>query len=208
MSQIFGQKRDAVAKSWSEMFEEDEEESELEAAMNKRREQNLRSWSQESRQHVAVRPGILTESKSHSSINARRSPTGKSVSPTKHGYGFSENEPFGGRLPYKRSPGKQVGADKWAALGNKRRNYQPAADKPALATKKRSMTTGSRKRPSQGSSGFEYSGFHRRGSREQEKSRPPWMEQDWRQQHKLSVDSSTDEDEHEWVGGLQFDLHL
>ena len=47
MSQIFGNK-DTVAKSWSDMWEEDEEEEERESTLRARREVNARGFSHES----------------------------------------------------------------------------------------------------------------------------------------------------------------
>jgi serine/threonine protein kinase len=208
MSMIFG-KKDTVAKSWSEMFEEDEEESQLDAAIKNRREQNSRTWSQESKEHTPVPAGVLTESKSHSSVNVRRSPAppGKTYSPIKTSHSPNENEPFSWRRPAQRSPVKPVSSDKWAALGNKRRSVQPESQKPAISIKKISMTTGSRKKPSTfGSSGFDYSGLPRRDSREKDnRTRPVWMDQDWRQHLKPVV---SDEEDHEWVGGDVFTFHL
>jgi len=203
---IFG-KKDTVAKSWSEMFEEDEEESQLDMAMKNRREQNSRTWSQESKEHIAVPAGVLIESKSHSSVNVRRSPTPKPLAPVKMSYSQDENEPFSWRRPNQRSPITPVSPDKWAALGNKRRNVQSDASKSTAAIKKRSMTTGSRKKPAtSGSSGLDASGLPRRGSREKDhRTRPVWMNQDWRQHPKPVV---SDEDDHEWVGGDVFAFHL
>jgi serine/threonine protein kinase len=195
MSTIFG-KKDTVAKSWSEMFEEDEEESEREqAALEKRREQNSRTWSQESQHKIPVGSGILTETKSQ---NARRNPE-KSISPSKPSTSPNENDPLSYRVRARRSLIQPVAADKWAALGNKRRNFQSEAEKPTPVTKKRSMTTGSRKK-----SGQDYGIWYRRDSRE--KARPAYLNQDWRQ-HKTSFDSSADEDDHEWVGGWH-NFHL
>jgi hypothetical protein len=208
MSMIFG-KKDTIAISWSEMFEEDEEESQLDAVMKNRREQNSRTWSQESKEHTPVPAGVLTESKSHSSVNVRRNraPRGKPYSPIKTSHSPNESEPFSWRRPAQRSPVKPVSSDKWAALGNKRRNVQPEPQKPAIPIKKRSMTTGSRKKPSTfGSSGFDYSGLRRRDSREKDnRTRPVWMDQDWRQHPKPVV---SDEEDHEWVGGDVFTFHL
>lgn len=192
MSSIFGKKKDTVAKSWSEMFEEDVEESEREQAeLDKRHEKNSRTWSQESRTQVTVRPGILTETQSHSSINARQGQPQKAPPPLKSSQSPNENDPFQWRSRAKRSPTKVVDADKWAALGHKRRNYQPDAAKTPSATKRRSMTTGSRRKTP------DHPPFPRRDSRD--KGRPAYLNQDWRQ-HKTSFDSSADEGD-EWVGG-------
>ena len=196
MSMIFGKKKDTVAKSWSEMFDEDAEESEREQeVLKKRREHNSRTWSHESHSKPAVRPGILTETKAHSSINVRRSRTFKALSPIKS-TSPDENDPISYSRP-KRSPTQLVSAEKWAALGNKRRNYQVDLPKAPMATKRRSMTTGTR------SVRRNDNNVPRRDSRDKAR---PYMDSDWRQ-HKPVFDSSTDEEDHEWVGGWQH-FHL
>ncbi len=193
MSSIFG-KKDTVAKSWSEMFEEDEEESEREEAeLRTRRENNARTWSHDS-QKLPVPPGVLTESKSRSSSNARRSRTPKPLSTSKSSNVQNENDPVGWRGRARHSP-RQVPTDKWAALGEKRRNLQGENDQ-SMVVKKRSLTSGSRKRPASG-----YDNWNGRDSRHSKQHRPAFLDQDWRA-HK-AVDPSTDEDEHEWVGGWQ-----
>ena len=202
MTSIFGKKRDTVAKSWSDLW--DEEESEQEEAMAKEMgTPTHRSWSQESKLDLTVRPGILTEAKSQSSSNVRRSLDPRPLTQTKRRASPNENEPFTARGPNPRSaPDK--GLDKWEALGNKRRNYQPAKEDQAPGkTKKRSMTSVWRKDPNHGSSGYDYSSWYRRDSRSG--GRPCWLDHDWRQhplpQHKRSMDGFADEDE--WVGGWQ-----
>lgn len=198
MSMIFGKQKDVVAKSWSEMFEEDAEESEREEERLKRHDRNSRTWSHDSRSKAGMRPGVLTETKSRSSVNARRSRTPKPPSPSKAKFSPDENEPVNYQSRPKRSPTKVVTADKWAALGNKRRNYQADAPRPLVATKRRSMTMGSRpgRKPDQRP-------FYRRDSRDKTR---PYLDQDWRQ-HKPVFDSSTDEEDQEWVGGWQH-FHL
>lgn len=202
MSSVFGKKNDDVAKSWSDMFEEDEEESEREAALELRHNQNSRSWSQDSNKRLPVPPGVLTESKSRSSSNARRSRTPKPVSPSKPGQGANENDPSGWRLQTPRNSPKQTAVDKWAVLGNRRRNYQPEPEHQSWSTKKRSMTTGSRKRPTS-VFGADQHAWQRRDSRN--KARPAYLNHDWRQAR--AIDSSADEDDHEWVGGWH-NFHL
>lgn len=192
MASVFG-KKDTVAKSWSDMFEEDEEQFEREQVeLQARHEHNSRTWSQDSHK-LPVPPGVLTESKSRSSSNARRSRTPKPLSPTKYSSVQNENDPTSWRARAQRSP-RQVPADKWAALGEKRRNYRSEAETRPLVTKKRSLTTGSRKRPAN-----HFDNWHRRDSRHTKQHRPAFLDQDWRQQK--VVDSSADEDDNEWVGG-------
>ncbi|RMZ89277.1 hypothetical protein DV736_g3492, partial [Chaetothyriales sp. CBS 134916] len=197
MSSIFGNKKDKVAKSWSEMFEEDEEESEREQAeMLARRELNSRTWSQDSQKDTPVPPGILTESKSHSSSNARRSHTPRPF----HGKSsvlVDENTPVDRRVRTPRRPSaKTVPLDKWEALGDRRRNRNDPAARP-WTPKKRAMTSVSRQRPTNAT--FDH--WHRRDSRHH-KQRPAYLDQDWRQQ-KVIDSSAESEDDHEWVGGWQ-----
>ncbi|EHY57158.1 cAMP-dependent protein kinase catalytic subunit [Exophiala dermatitidis] len=202
MSSVFGKKNDVVAKSWSDMFEEDEEESEREAAMEQRRNRDFRTWSQDSSKPLPVPPGVLTESKSRSSSNARRSRTPKPVVSVKPGQCSNENDPFGWRVRTPRqSSSKHAAVDKWAALGNRRRNPQTEVEHPPFSAKKRAFTTGSRKRPNM--NGMEQHTPLRRDSRN--RARPAYLNQDWRQAR--VIDSSADEDDHEWVGGWH-NFHL
>lgn len=201
MSSVFGKKgENTVAKSWSDMFEEDEEDSERETDLKLRREHNSRSWSQDSQKRLPVPAGILSESKSRSSSNARRSRTPKPTSPIKASFGVNENDPFAWRARTSRLSPKQEPVDKWAALGNKRRNPQAEPDNRTSTFKKRSMTTGSRKRPTNGFGQEQNHNapWHRRDSRN--KARPAYLEQDWRQQRVIDT-SSGDESDQEWVGG-------
>ncbi|KAI1622907.1 protein-serine/threonine kinase [Exophiala viscosa] len=203
MSSVFGKKKEeTVAKSWSDMFEEDEEESEREAEVKLRHEQNSRSWSEDSQKVLPVPPGVLAESKSRSNSNARRSLTPKPA-PIKTAHGYGENDPLGWRMRPSRHSPNHVPVDKWAALGNKRRSQHIETDiqLPAWSAKKRSYTTGSGKKPPQG--GLDQQASHRRESRN--KARPAYLKQDWRQSK--VIDSSADEDDHEWVGGWH-NFHL
>ncbi|EXJ83849.1 serine/threonine protein kinase [Capronia coronata CBS 617.96] len=204
MSSVFGKKDDFVAKSWSDMFEEDEEELERESALDLRGDRASRGWSHESnKRHLPVPPGVLTESKSRSSSNAFRSHTPKPTSPTKLGHAANENDPFAGRDRTPRHSPKQMPVDKWAALGNRRRNPQAETGPQSWSTKKRSFTTGSRKRPTS-MIGFDQQASQRRDSRS--KARPAYLNQDWRSARAIDT-SSADEDDHEWVGGWH-NFHL
>ena len=206
MSSVFG-KKDTIAKSWSEMWEEDEEESEREEMEIKhRRERNSRAFSPERQKQLPVRPGVLTENKVRSSSSIRRTRTPKPLSSTKSSDSPSENDPFGWRARALKDSPKQAAADKWAALGNKRRNPLPENESETgmrtPTNKRRSKSSTSRKRTTTGS-GHEQPIWNRRDSRN--KARPAYLDQDWRQVK--VVDSSADEDDHEWVGGWH-NFHL
>ena len=191
MSLVFGKKNDTVAKSWSDLWDEEGEEWEQEElALKDRLSQNPRRWSDESQPDPTVRPGILTEAKSHSSINVRRSPESKPLPHQKRIGSPDENEPFGFRSHYQKYSADK-GTDKWAALGNKRRRDQAAKEPRAPSvTKRRSMTLGWRKDVQKDNRGG---------------GRPAWLDQkDWRVQRKEEV--VVDDDDAEWVG--VFNLHL
>jgi serine/threonine protein kinase len=204
MSMVFGKKKDAVAKSWSDLWDEEEEESEQEElAFKERHAQKSRRWSDESQPELTVRPGVLTEAKSYSSINVLRSPGPKSSPRQKRIGSPNENEPFGFRGHYQKystDKGTDKGTDKWAALGKKRRNFQPAKERQApIAAKRRSMTMGWRKEGNN-------------GQRDHRPSGRPWLDQDWRRDQYTAPETKrnnggvTDEDDAEWVG--VFNLHL
>lgn len=203
MSQIFD-KKETVAKSWSEMWEEDVEEEEREATLRARRELNSRSFTRESaKEGIPPVPALPMEVKRPSELNiqpqAQRTPR-KVSSHSKLG----ENEPLQSqpKTPRRTSP-KQFPLDKWEELGNRRRN-PTGPDTPLVVTKKRSTTISSTTKKRSGSAAQD-NPWHRRQSRaKSNKSRPAYLDQDWRQQK--VVDSSEDED-HEWVGGWH-NFHL
>ena len=208
MSSVFGKKKETVAKSWSDLWDEEESENEGPATKERPR-RDSRSWSQENVRELTVRPGILTETKSHSSINVRRTPERK-LSAIKTNGSPNENTPLSARRPSpKQSPSRDV--DKWAALGNKRRYVEPRKEsqRPSM-TKRRSMTMGWRKDAKSESTGAKQCPWHRRDSRGVEK--PAWLQHDWRQhpmpQHRRSNDSlAVEDDDAVWVGGFK-DFHL
>lgn len=77
LSMIFGDRSKTESKSWSDLWDEEEEAgSDQEDALQSRREHNSRSWSQESKDDdPTIRRGGLAELKSSSFVNTRtRSP--------------------------------------------------------------------------------------------------------------------------------------
>ena len=216
MSMVFGKKGEGVSKSWSDLWEEEAEESEQEdLAMKMRREQNSRSFSHDSQDdNVTVRlgdchsrrPNVLCQ-KSSSAGNIPRLSDFKPTLPIKQSNCSDENgvlEAATSRLP-KHPSGKMTSPDKWAALGNKRRSHQPIQVTSSAAPKRRTATMSRRKDWGLGSSGYEYGVPHKRGSRGPQHARPAWLDQDWRRdqhplsQHKAAYESA--DDDLEWVGG-------
>jgi serine/threonine protein kinase len=216
ISMVFGKKDHGVSKSWSDLWDEEAEQSEQEdMAVKQRREQNSRSFSRDSQDDdVTVRLGepssrradVLGE-KSHSASNIPRLSDFKPAPSDKQSGSPDENGVLGAAhsTHSKHWPDRRTAADKWAALGNKRRNYQPARDSLPAAPKKRSMTMSWRKDWGLGSSGYDYGVSNKRGSRGSLQVRPAWLHQDWRRdqhplsQHKPIYDGV--DDDLEWVGG-------
>ena len=216
MSMVFGKKDDSVSKSWSDLWDEEAEASEQEdLAMKQRREQNSRSFSHGSQDddvtvrlggRLSQRPEVLVE-KSNSASNIPRLSDFKPALLGKQSNNPDENGVFDAAHPRvsKRSHGPAPPADKWAALGTKRRTFQPPKDGSQPVPKKRSMTMSWRKDWGLGSSGYDHGAPHKRGSRAPQSARPAWMDQDWRRdqhplsQHKPIYDGA--DDDLEWVGG-------
>jgi serine/threonine protein kinase len=199
ISSVFGKKNEVVSKSWSDLWDEDEEEEaerEREEALEQRRTQNARSWSQESNDDDrTIRPRGLVEAKPCSIVN-NRSPgpkTGRTGNPRTFGLdGVNENDDFffeehhsPRHSPSRKSPSRKSIMDKWAALGDRRRAYHPIKNK----TEK----SGSVKLSTKRDSGLGFT-VHDNGVWEKH-ARP-------RVHH-----VSDDVEELEWVGGWH-DLHL
>ena len=130
ISSVFGKKDDTVSKSWSDLFDEDEENLAHEQVLEKRREHNGRTWSQESKEvSQPVRRSGLSEIKNASAVNSRnQSPHhGQSCavmdgSNENDGFFFQD---FGSPTAQRYSPPPKRNKimDKWADLGNRRRAY-------------------------------------------------------------------------------------
>lgn len=196
LSSFFG-KKDSVAKSWSDMWEEDEE-LEQEAEFRARREFNSRSFSNEviteESDSVTLMPEVQPMSTpGRPQITRKLSDPviGPKLEGTPAASAWSSKTP-------KRSP-KECSVDKWSELGNRRRqptvteppSSLPARKIPGPGTKKRTTST------------LAETPYHRRQSRNKSgKSRPAYLDQDWRQRKVIDSD-----DDHEWVGGWD-NFHL
>lgn len=124
LSMVFGNNKgtDQISKSWSDMWDEDESENE-DLAMLQRREQNSRSWSRES-QGPAL-PGLREQD---SAPSARPQVSDLSVDHLEiHHMSLDEDSDSSAsstpRAPINPAPDSSK-ADKWAKLGDVRRNYQ------------------------------------------------------------------------------------
>ena len=145
LSAVFGKKKNSFSKSWTDIWDEDEEEEfiEHEKALEKRREHNSRTYSQESKDDdPTIRRSGLSEIKESSANTTAFSPQEEQQPPAD---GVSENDvfmfeeaPVPRYTPPKRPAveparpstpsSKRSIMDKWAALGNRRREYNQAAE--------------------------------------------------------------------------------
>lgn len=111
MSTVFGRKKDAVSKSWSDMWDEEEEE-ELEQQRESLQALNSRTWS-------------------HESVTGAKKDDGEKPEQIKGDVdddlvadGFFFHEPIADEhssVPRYSPPSKRNNFDKWAALGERRR---------------------------------------------------------------------------------------
>ena len=142
LSSLFGKKGSSVAKSWTEIWDEDEEDTTQDGDFVKIREQNSRTWSQESKDNdPTVRRACISEL--NLVTTSAPSPAKSSHSHHPSADGESDNDVFDFEdaaprysPPPKRTiespaPPKRMESprskrnimDKWSALGNRRRQF-------------------------------------------------------------------------------------
>ncbi|EMD87286.1 hypothetical protein COCC4DRAFT_150738 [Bipolaris maydis ATCC 48331] len=131
MSSVFGKKRDVISKSWSDLWEEEDDDAQFLAEL----ENNCHSFGaekpktkpvvSEAGSGVSTPRGGLSEMKNPISIHNSRSPTPKNhrtavdhVSAAT-GFVFEEHR---SSAATRNTPPKRSVADKWAALGDRRRS--------------------------------------------------------------------------------------
>ncbi|KAL8829476.1 MAG: hypothetical protein Q9170_006148 [Blastenia crenularia] len=233
LSSIFGKKHGSVSKSWTDMWDEDEEDEfvEAEEALNKRREHNSRTWSLESiNEDLTVRRTALSDIKASSIINSRNnSPHAKKLSDILDDHEDFVFEDGAAPLsttpryspPSKRtiSPPRRRIMDKWAALGNRRRAYHEADGNITPQPGRKRTITGGSWRDGLGFKAFSSNiGFGSSGSGRDRKDSFNSKVRNWRrdgqvqQQHQNHHEPKEGEavgtgNESEWVGGWDT-LHL
>ena len=147
LSHIFSRKDNSVSKSWTDIYDEDEEESltQHESALKERRELNSRTWSQDSKADTAVQPTLsaitdsATDTRVPSHKDSRRSTSAESV----HDEIFRFEEAAPREPSPKRttdSPLSKTLMDKWAALGNRRRQFKQSEEPVTEDNKRRTLT--------------------------------------------------------------------
>ncbi|KAJ6132101.1 hypothetical protein N7471_007316 [Penicillium samsonianum] len=198
LSMVFGNKgADKISKSWCDMWDEEESENE-DLAVAQRREQNSRSWSQESPDvDLKMEPNVLGDL----SLDEDSDSSASSSTPR----------------PLQNPPDAPSSADKWSMLGDVRRKYKPE-DEPRKYKPRKSREVFGPKAVAANARRHDWgrgtSGYH------QTKSKPPspvdarrrhlLERQDWRsnvsQTFLPHVDGSVDDDL-DFVGGWH-DTHF
>ncbi|KAL8719019.1 MAG: hypothetical protein Q9225_003920 [Loekoesia sp. 1 TL-2023] len=233
LSSVFGKKHDSVSQSWTDMWDEDEEDDfvEAEEAMNKRREHNSRTWSLESNnEDITVGRTALTEIKAPSGINTRNNgPQAKDFSEA-----FNDHEEFVFEdavapqsttprysPPSKRnfSPPRRSIMDKWAALGNRRRAYHEGDGNVTPQPGRKQSITGGSWRDGLGFKAFSSNiGFGGGGKGRDRKDSFNSKVRNWRRDgyvqqqqhqyhHQKEREAAGASNDAEWVGGWD-NLHL
>lgn len=224
MSMVFGKgKDDQISKSWSDLWDEEESENE-ELMARERQEQRSRAFSNDSEDDLsAIRtPGALSELNNLPDVNSRSTTPGQHsrgvAIPARKGENRENEAPLSGQLnSSKHSPSNQSIMDKWAALGNKRRNYNYSKPNRSPRLKKqRSMNMNWRKDRRNGSHGSGKSPQAKLVSPRNSQNHQHFLEHDWRRdpfqtikpkKNPVPVSHYDDNDEFDWIGGWH-DLHI
>jgi serine/threonine protein kinase len=127
LSMVFGNKSaDKISKSWCDMWDEEESENE-DLAVMQRREQNSRSWSQESQGAAPQRlrepdSASLNQGPQGSDADLKMEPQvlGDLSLDEDSDSSASSSTP----RPMRSSPPEKSSGDKWSMLGEVRRNYK------------------------------------------------------------------------------------
>ncbi|CAI0652367.1 unnamed protein product [Colletotrichum noveboracense] len=212
MSLVFGRK-DAVSKSWSDMWDEDEEEEEAERnrQMQSLQELNSRTWSHDSKmdenddsETVEATPIATTPQRSHHDTHKIHNDIDSDLAAD--GFFFQEASPPKSRpmLPTRQSPPKRVENDKWAKLGAARRKYSSSTTNKMSGDFARQQRTIGLGYNSYAAGVWDHNATHNNHHTKspKEKAREcPWNKgRDWNYWRR---EKRTDLADVEWVGGWQ-----
>ena len=214
LSSVFGKKDSSVSKSWTDIYDEDEEDEFMkrEEVADKRREYNSRTWSQESKDNdPTLRRSGLSEIKD-TSANARTQSPQQAKRATTDVVSESDVFIFEDTAPRYSPPSKRFSSpalkketireftpkrsimDKWSALGNRRRQYKNGPE--SLPEMSRKMTNTGNWRTGFGLKVFAGNGGWDRGYR---KENVDAKVRDWRRETHAQR-SRESLDDVEWVG--------
>ena len=222
ISSVFGNDKAMVSKSWSDLYDEEEEEQELarEQTLKGRVMSHVRKLSitSESTGRSTPRAG-LTEVKNPSTVhNSRnRSPSSwrRSEENRSEQTGFYFDEQHKANNLRYSPPSKRSIMDKWSALGDRRRGTTPGS---SLPDAKRTRTAVRNWRPNFGfglGKGLLHDDGNDTGVMDQRKGALDWnLNRDWRRKNPVKPTTprrrkheGDDIGDLEWVGGWN-DLHL
>lgn len=221
MASVFGKKSDMISKSWSDLWDEEEEEHALIAEVENNYLPDSFHFEKptvlsESGSGVSTPRGGLSELKNPAIANNSRSRSPKQNRHAENhvseqtGFIFEEHTQAASRYS---PPSKRSTTDRWAALGDRRRGQPQTpqkSPKPSQTPKKQSQPTptSARKRSRTGSWRRQIhwgpAQHENAGTREKPKEFSWNLNKDWRQHRSPSPDDIGDL---EWVGGWN-DLHL
>ena len=207
MSSLFGKKSDVMSKSWSDLWEEDVEEEEAKQ-LQARKDQNARTYSQES---LTIRVDTL---KAPATSEINEIPAGD-VDADIVADGFFFQSPQQVPLPSPRysPPPRRSSFDKWSALGERRRAYTGGSDaeKPAITPSgKERRNAGAALGIHDGQNNHHYTTnkVHNSSKDKVRSGMCPWMKGRVRDQgERRGKRTENDLGDLEWVGGMH-NLHL
>jgi serine/threonine protein kinase len=215
MSLVFGRRKDAVSKSWSDMWEEDIEEEERSRQLQSLKELNSRTWSHESqadvpRAHQAspTEEPVTAVDSTAVTLASQPPPVADIDGDFADGFFFhdpppakQEEEQQQQHLIWPRySPPKRDAVDKWVALGERRRAYT------GIRQSDKSFEFGKHTRQiglgysSYGHGIWEHNNHNYKWNKERAKE-CPWNK--GRDRAQCRRDRRTDLGDVEWVGGWQ-----
>jgi serine/threonine protein kinase len=217
MASVFGKKRDAISKSWSDLWDEEEEEQAIAEIEN-----NYTPFGSlkkeivsENGSGVSTPRGGLVELKNPAIVNNSRSRSPKNIRQVAEhvsqqtGFVFEEHTPITTKYS---PPSKRTIMDKWAALGDRRRTPNQQQQTPQKSIKPTKQTqptpTSARKRSRTGSwrRPINWGPSHHENNSGVWERKDDWRTKDsWRQHSNPSFED--DIGDLEWVGGWN-DLHL
>jgi serine/threonine protein kinase len=156
---VFGKKRDVFSKSWSDLWDEEDDDAQFIAEIENSytpmaAEKQVKKVVSEAGSGVSTPRGGLAELKNPATVNNSRSRSPKNRRVVEHvseNTGFVFEELDGRHSP----PSKRSAADKWAALGDRRRGPAVQAmpktpSKPKSPAQAQSLPASSRKRSKTG----------------------------------------------------------
>lgn len=234
LASVFGRNKEAVSKSWSDLWDEDiEEEEEAERQLKTRQMQNARTWSHESKAEKESEPESPTEidagfeKLSSEETGQLTVPVSAPIAVKKNNIdedivadGFFFHDPPAPReqpQPRYSPPSKRATFDKWAALGDRRRAY-PINTEPEVKAYMQDSWRSPRRNVGLGFSNVGMGAWNQKSSPVKEKGKEcPWardrVRDHYHYEHRkenwliTKENKRSDLGDLEWVGGWH-DLHL